>query len=253
MAVERSPATWFASTPSGICAHARDVDDWRLSFPPLRFDEPEIGDVEDILSLILTENWRFAGWLPIHAGCVVAPNGAAALLCAASGGGKSTLTAALIRAGWKTLGDDKLLLRTKPMPLAASLAASFNLDPATARWFPELAGVADLPRYSAWTNKRRVMVGDFWPGALIDTIAPSHIISIVRDDGAGFHIRKLGAREALRVLFDQVVVANDRQVAREIAQTLAQLAADASAFELRLGRDAYSAHSIAGCLEAALA
>ena len=67
-------------------------------------------DIESLLSLVLTEGWRAEGWIPLHAAAVVRFD-TCALICAESGGGKTSLTAALVREGWQTLGDDKLLLR----------------------------------------------------------------------------------------------------------------------------------------------
>ncbi|MGH2794542.1 MAG: hypothetical protein ACRDKG_09580, partial [Actinomycetota bacterium] len=59
--------------------------------------------------------------LVVHAGVVVAPNGNAVVLPAASGGGKTTLTAALVRAGFDYLSDemmavDPTTLRVVPVP-----------------------------------------------------------------------------------------------------------------------------------------
>ena len=59
--------------------------------------------------------------LVVHAGVVVAPDGNAVVLPAASGGGKTTLTAALVRAGFAYLSDEMMAidpetLRVLPVP-----------------------------------------------------------------------------------------------------------------------------------------
>ena len=59
--------------------------------------------------------------LVVHAGVVVAPDGNAVVLPAASGGGKTTLTAGLVRAGFDFLSDEMMAidpasLRVLPVP-----------------------------------------------------------------------------------------------------------------------------------------
>ena len=72
-------------------------------------------EVEDMLSLVLTTGWRHAGWVPLHAGGLT--DGRSGLLvCAGGGGGKTTLTVAMVRRGWRALGDDKLLVAMDAQP-----------------------------------------------------------------------------------------------------------------------------------------
>src|SRR5438270_6428311 len=123
--IDRSGTTFTACALSGIAATGETAgvrDEWRISVPPeLRFTEAESGDIEDILLLALTIACRASGWEPLHA-AAAAKGDRCILLCAPSGGGKSSLTAALVRSGWRALGDDKLLLRSNDgAPELASL------------------------------------------------------------------------------------------------------------------------------------
>ncbi|HEY9181405.1 MAG TPA: hypothetical protein VIO32_11850, partial [Candidatus Baltobacteraceae bacterium] len=139
MTVDRTPAGYFADTQYGFAVHGecgKHEDTWTVRVPhETVFGEPQIGDMEDVFSLICTAGWRAEGYVPLHAGAIV-KNGVCALLCAASGGGKSTLVTAMVLGGWRTLGDDKILLRHEDrVPVARSLLQTFNLEPSTQRWF----------------------------------------------------------------------------------------------------------------------
>jgi len=252
MLVDRERGGCRASTRSGVAVEHEPGGAWIVSVPDIQFDEPAVGDIEDVLSLVLTEEWREAGWDAMHAGCVVTPSGNGMLLCAASGGGKSTLTAALVRSGWKTLGDDKLLVSRRSFEVF-SLSRSFNLDPRTARWFSELSAIAALPRYSAWTDKRRVFVESVWPGSLVCSAQPAVVAKIVRDDNVhDWWLRRLTSRQVLLTLLEQVVVPADREVARAVITTISSLASRTRGVELRLGSRAYETRDIAEGLEAEL-
>ena len=252
MLVDREDDLVFASTRSGITITNLAPDVWEIAVPSVEFDEPTIGDVEDALSLVLTEHWRALGWQPIHAGCIVSPRGTGMLLCAPSGGGKSTLTVALVRAGWRTLGDDKLLLHNITRDMHA-LSPTFNVHPHAASWFPELAALSHLPRYSAWTEKRRLRVEDFWPGALKPAATPKRVVRVVRDESiATWSLRSLPAQQTLSVILSQVVVPTDVRVARAVITTISRLASDVTGIELRVGPHAYD-DQIAESLETALA
>jgi hypothetical protein len=214
---------------------------WAIA-TPAEFDiseRPE--DVEDLLSLVLTTGWRRAGWLPMHAAVVV--NGSRCVfLCAPSGGGKTSLTAALIRRQWRTLGDDKVLLRIgagQAVELAA-LMHHFNLDPRAQEWFAEVGDLRRFPAYSAWTEKRRVYVEDIWPGKAAWRGRPTHLVSLVqREGGTGIKITPLQRAEILATLLRQTVVPRDRKIAGEILSTVAAAARELEGLRIEIGAEAY--------------
>ncbi len=211
-------------------------------------------DIEDLVGLALTTAWRGLGLVPVHAGAVV-HNGACALLCAPSGGGKTTLTAALIRRGWATLGDDKLLLSLGPdgRPRLEALIHTFNLHPNARRWFPEVGELAALPRYSAWTEKRKVRIADIWPGVTCERGEPTHLVRVHRHEGAdGVRVRALPAAELLSILLRQTVIPNDRRLARGILATVAATAGRLVGLEVELGHDVYRDPDRLAALEGAL-
>jgi hypothetical protein len=103
--------------------------------------------------------------LVVHAGVVVAPDGNAVVLPAASGGGKTTLTAGLVRAGFDFLSDemmaiDPVSLRVLPVP------RSLFMKPGTFEALgvqpPDVSEAARLLLDGTWP----VTPDDLRPGAL---------------------------------------------------------------------------------------
>lgn len=256
MRVDRHGDEYTADGLSGL--HARgisnsDADRWTISVPPiLTFEELQIVELQDLLGLACTAGWRAAGWIAVHAG-VVTKNEHTALLCASSGGGKSTLTTALVRNGWQTLGDDKVLLRCTRQPVAASLLRTFNLDPRTAEWFASLAPLSELPRYSQWTQKRRVGVDAVRNGALRRRAVPTHVVQLVRSAQAvPARATAMQRSEVLPALLRQVVIPNDREIARALVSALAAASRGWRGFFFEIGENAYADDSWLNAFEGAL-
>ncbi|HET6468253.1 MAG TPA: hypothetical protein VFG43_07740 [Geminicoccaceae bacterium] len=224
------------------CRSSAGTTEWRIEVPASATPGSEVPeDIEDLVGLILTTGWRRLGLVPIHAGSAVR-NGSCAFLCASSGGGKTTLTAALLREGWRTLGDDKLLLELDEAgePRIASLIDRFNLHPEARRWFPEVGDLAVLPRYSAWTEKRKVAVESIWPGAMLRRARPTHLIRIERrPELEGVHLAPLARAEILPTLLRQTVIPNDPATMRRLLPLLAATARGLVGHALTIGRDAY--------------
>jgi hypothetical protein len=215
---------------------------WTIGFPDGDIDSPAIDQLEDLVGLALVSGWRAAGWTPVHGGAVTKDD-KCLLLCAMSGGGKSTLTAALVRDGWRTLGDDKLLLRvgSDGVPEVAALLHSFNLHPQTRDWFPEVGDLELLPRYSAWTVKRKVYAGDVWPGRTAQRARPTHILRVRRDlREVPIEIAPLAADEMFRTLVGQIAIPNDTAIAAKAMRTVAAtMASGLRGLDVVIGEGAY--------------
>ncbi len=231
-----------AAVPSGAeCVFSANDNTWSIGvlLDPLDGHVPE--DVEDLIGLILTNSWRQAHWVPIHAGSIV--NGSiCALLCAPSGGGKTSVTASMIRRGWQTLGDDKLLLRLQPdgSSVLAAMLHNFNLHPKTREWFPEVGDLTVLPRYSAWTEKRKVRIADIWPNSELMHASPTHLIQLERaEETQPLQIENLSADEVLSIFLRQTVIPKDRSFARMILSTIATTAQKLIGLRVSVGDRAY--------------
>ena len=223
-----------------------DDDDWTITAPDAAIAAGTLEDIEDLVGLALTTGWRRAGWVPLHAAGIVDDRGNCALVCAPSGGGKSTMTAAFVRRGWRALGDDKLLARVDPdgTVRVAALLHTFNLHPATRGWFPEVGDLSQLPTYSAWTDKRKVSASSIWSDATADIGAPTRVVALSRSEapGAGpdaVAATTLSPAAVLATLLRQTVIPSDPLVASSIVDVVAACSRQASGLAIAIGNDAY--------------
>jgi hypothetical protein len=254
MHVDSSERGLYATSRSGSsCWFDASNHRWTIAVPPTANGAVPY-DVEDLVGLVLTTSWRQLGWAPMHAGAVVR-DGRCALLCAPSGGGKTTLTAALIRSGWRALGDDKLLLRltSAGLPHAAALVHTLNLHPHARRWFPEVGDLSTVPRYSAETEKRKVRIETIWPKGTVRSGQPTHFVQIVRDPARrGSRVLPLSAHEVLDGLLRQTVIPSDRRIAAQILDIVVPTARRLRGVRFELGEDVYHEPAALSALAAAL-
>lgn len=242
MAVDETPGGLYATCRSGSsCRYQAAAQRWSIEIPHTHGDDQIREDLVDFLNLALTESWRRLGWLPLHAASILG-NQSCALLCATAGGGKSTLTASMIRRGWKTLGDDKLLLRENADGTAdaAALLHNFNLHPRTRNWFPEVGDLSDLPPYSPWTEKRKVRIESIWPDSTASQARPTHLLAVVRRaDIHGLRLSRLSQAQVLPLLMRQTVIPRQRETAQRMLATLAATANRLHGWQIEIGDDAY--------------
>ncbi len=244
MNVDRNGDVYFASTESGFTARGISgdkVDIWNIALPPQSVSTiAEVGDVEDLLGLVCTVGWRREGFVPVHAGAV-AKNDRCVVLCAPSGGGKSTLTAALLRNGWRALGDDKLLLRHDAgQSELIGLLQTFNLHPQTRSWFPDMDDLEALPRYSCRTEKRRVSVSSIAAAGALSHATPTHVARIFRTPWIdGVCATEMRRSEVLPTLLQQIVLPTDREASGAIVRTVSRCAAHLRGIVFEVGEDAY--------------
>lgn len=246
--VDRCGADYRGQTRTGLRFHFSDDTSalhltMAATLPTGETELEALEEVEQLVTFALTRCWRRLGWSPLHAGSVcTAGASACALLCTHAGGGKSTLVAALLRRGFKTLGDDKTLIRVEAgtTPLAVSLARDTNLHPRSARWFPEVGDLSAMPTYSHWTDKRKLRIQEVWPGCMILAARPTHILRIDRAAGTGpISVAPMGRTETLDALMRQVVIPTDREHARETIRVLTALAETCAGHAVTIPDHAY--------------
>ena len=229
-------------------------DQWSIS---VLYGIPELeisSDIDNLVTLVLTTSWRRLGWIPLHSGGVVREN-CCAILSAPSGAGKTTLVAALIRRDWRTLGDDKLLLRLNSTGSAelSALTQTLNLDPRTQEWFPETGDLNILPIYSVYSEKRRVRIEDFWPGRTIRKAKPTHIVQInLSNELNSIKTTPIRKEEIFSILLHQTVIPGKVTEAQQILSTIAATAGQLKGLRVDIGKNVYSYADCLAPLEAAL-
>ena len=139
------------------------------------------------------------------------------------------------------MGDDKLLVGdTGDWTIVAAVKHMLNVDPAIARWFPELGEISSLPAYSTWTPKRRVSLARLWPHAPAASMEPTHLVVINRVPGrGGVRVTALDRTESISALLRQTVIPQDPTVARPITRTIAHLGERLAAARFDLFEDAF--------------
>ena len=256
MTVDVAGAGLHATTLCGARSRSRPTgttERWDIDVPATLIAATNLEDVEELVILALTAGWRSAGWVPVHA-AAVSDGERCAVICAPSGGGKSTLTAAFVRRGWRAIGDDKLLLRMAGgRAELAALQRTFNLHPCTSAWFPEVGDLERLPHYSTWTQKRKVKIESIWPEPAADGAHPTHLLRVSRSPHAGdIALTPLSAGETLTTLLRQVAVPTDRTTAKHILGAVAPAASDMRGFDVIVSENAYGRDGALDELEAAL-
>ena len=214
-----------------------------------------VEDIEQQLVLLLVRAWAQQGWTPLHAGTLV-PTGETrcVLLCAPSGAGKTTLVVALLRRGWRTLGDDKTLLRMEGNGVVArAVAHRFHLHPSSSRWFPEAGDLAVWPRYSRWTDKRVMHIEKVWPNRLLDRAIPAAVVKLERNPGGpALVVEPLDQIHTLNTLLRQVAIPSDAEHARPLFSCIAATAAHLRGALVKIGNDAFANPLTAECLDGEL-
>jgi hypothetical protein len=244
MVVDATGTDLHATTIGGARSRSQRrgrTERWDIEVPAALVAATNLEDVEELVILALTAGWRSAGWVPMHAAAVT-DGERCAIICAPSGGGKSTLTAAFVRRGWRAIGDDKLLLRiADERPQVAALQRTFNLHPGTRAWFPEVGDLEALPLYSTWTEKRKVNIESIWPRPAADDAQPTHLLRVRRAAAiGGIAIEPMPLADVLPALLRQIAVPTDRTTANLILGAVAPAARGMRGFDVVVGQDAYA-------------
>lgn len=256
MVVDRTGNGLHATTVCGARSRSDGLGTtmvWNIEVPHALIETTNLEDVEELVILALTAGWHGAGWVPLHAAGVTDGN-RCAIICAPSGGGKSTLTAAFVRRGWRAVGDDKMLLRiAHGVPQVVALQRTFNLHPCTSTWFPEVGDLERLPLYSTWTEKRKVAIASIWPEPIADEARPTHVLRVRRTTEPGpIAVQPLSAADALSTLLRQIAVPTDRSTANAILAAAAPAARAVRGLDVAIGEGAYGSPNALDGLIAAL-
>lgn len=188
-----------------------------------------------MFTMPLLELLKRRGRYSLHA-AGLSIKGKGLLIAGTSGAGKSTLTIALLRAGFGFLGDDMTFLAPGPDGLRAlAFPDEIDVTDETARFFPELRYLLQLPPPCGWP-KRQVWAEEVYG---VDTIWECRPAAVVfpRVAHAEKSVLKLMCRdEALLELAPNVLLTEARSSQTHF-DVLAQLVSEATCYRLETGRD----------------
>ena len=119
---------------------------------------------------------RTLGIYCLHAASLVSGDGGGLLLVGASGSGKSTLAIGLIRAGWRYLSDDAVLLRNGSQGVEAlACRRSFYVDARRSADYSDLSLGEEAPD-SNGGRRRKVGINDSYPEQYMSRCLPRVVI-----------------------------------------------------------------------------
>ena len=179
---------------------------------------------------------RPEGYWPLHA-AALEKDGRGLLLVAASDSGKSTQALGLVRAGWRYLSDDSVLLRRAAGAIEAMpLRRDFGLDAEAKATFPEIARHARP--FLTDERKRRVDMAALHPSLAAERCTPRLLLFPHIADRPRSELVPVGQKDALFGLMQQsVLLALGPDVAAPHLQALGQLAGQVQSYRLLAGHD----------------
>lgn len=224
------------------------------SVTPASLDD-EYSFTHATLFIALVLALRHHGLFHLHAGAATLGD-RVVLIPGASGNGKSSTTMALVAAGWRFAGDDAVLLQLVPGGGARILAVPkvFHLDDRSFGPFQDL-GLTLGPAYRSNHQKRSLdPTTVFGAQFRMEAPAPTQLLFPIVRDKEQTSIAELPQAEAFGSLVESAPLFLFEGLARAEDQRamLAEIATNARAHVLELGRDALRDRSIIPRLVAAL-
>jgi hypothetical protein len=180
---------------------------------------------------------RRFGYFCLHAAAVISPAGTGVLIIGPSGSGKSTLAVGLIRAGWRYLSDDAVLLVNRATVSAVPLRTEFSIDADAAFAYADLRLGPEVPDAGGGL-RRRVHIEDRYPHSRVDESVPTLLLfpSIVDADASA--LSPLGGIAAIgRLLAASGPQLFDRACMPDHVTTLRAVVRQSAAYTLEAGRD----------------
>lgn len=190
-----------------------------------------------IMSILLL--LRSSGHFSLHAAALEVA-GKGVLIVAPSDSGKSTLSYCLVRAGWRFLSDDAILLTEDQEGVrAVPFRRHFGLDEEALDIFPELARGLGV----RFNNQRKwsVRIKDLFPGQESDACVPRLIVFPRIEEREITTVSPVRLREAFCLLMDQSPYFGLEPVyTKSHLNLLQRLTRQSRAYRLDAGRDILS-------------
>ena len=188
-----------------------------------------------VFGAMLMEIAKRHGLYSVHA-AGLAVKGKAVLLAGICGAGKSTLTLALLRAGFGFLGDDLVFLSPHATGVRA-LAFPDEIDVAddTARLFPELRFLLDQPRVRGW-HKRPLRPETVYDIDVVWDADPKVLIFPRVSEAPTSRLTRMDPMTALIELAPNVLLTEVNSSQAHL-NALAKLVEQCACYQLETGRD----------------
>ena len=200
-----------------------------------------------LFTIPLAELLKHRGLYMVHA-AGVSIDSEGLLIAGASGAGKTTLTLALVRAGFDFLGDDTTFLRNDSDGLQAlAFPDEVDVTADTVRLFPELQDLAREP-LSNGRRKWSIAPPAIYQSRIIDRCVPRVLVFPQVADAEESVLTPMPKDAALLEMMCNVV-RTEAGAAQAHLDTLALLVQRCSCFRLQTGRDF---HALSGILRSVL-
>jgi predicted ATPase len=184
-----------------------------------------------IFTLSVIELMRGLGACYLHAGCV-SDGEKGILLCGASGGGKSTLTYALARAGFAFLSDDGVFLRRAGSGIEVfSWPEKLKLDRTSCSFFEELRAYADTKQ------KTEIPLRETAIERIAKRAIPAAVVVPARTALGASEIAAIARRDAFARLLAQTIPLLDPAAMNAQLEILSDLVTGCPCYELRAATD----------------
>ena len=191
----------------------------------------------------LSEILRSKELFLIHGGALE-KKGKGILIPGFTGSGKTTLTLALLRQGFRFLSDDRPFLREngKGFDLLA-FPEEIDVTEETRSFFPELRGLPD--HLFKWGPlKRRFWVETVYPDSILDGCVPKVLLFPEIADQERSRLEPLSRIEAIGRLLPHTLLVFEPAIARRQFHLLCQLIEGMECYCLHFGRDILQVHRV---------
>jgi hypothetical protein len=181
------------------------------------------------------ESLKRRGLYSLHAaGLCVGDKGL--LIAGTSGAGKTTLTIALLRAGFDYMGDDTIFLTERSGDLRAlAFPDEIDITDRTAELFPELRHLLDIPKPPGWT-KRQVQAEQVYGVGFVTECKPVVIIFPKVVNAEKSVIKPMTRDEALLNLVPNVLLTEAKSSQAHL-NVIGRLVRETEFYRLETGRD----------------
>lgn len=196
--------------------------------------------VSSVLVPVLREFFAVRGWAMLHAAALQTVSGQGVLLMADSGGGKTTTSLALLRAGARLLADDLVVLRAEAGTIHLhGIPEALNLTPKTMDFFPEVAAAAAAQgETTVLPNGKRVLRADaIYPHACPSGSCRLHAICFLRIGGKAPQLQPLDTATAFGRLLHAHTFARGQRPLAAVMTVHSKALEKAPVFELLTGPD----------------